>query len=395
MAANPQDLINIENALKEAYLPLWGNPLTTEASILLNAIKTRPCTSDKIVAASPRGLAGGFGFGSERNETPQAGAVPFERYNMRTKDMYVDIEISEKAMEFTDERGSMAEALRTEMEGAHTAAKWNLGRSLYGDGRGILANVTASATAGNTLTLDSTRNVKDGIIIDIYATGGTTPVVAGRRILAVNRGANQIIIDGEAKTFAAGFITVQKSYNREITGLGAILYDSVPTIYGINKANNIWIKPTVRNANGQLDDVLITQVLREAQEAKNSNIDMLLFGNDAYDYYVDYLRQINIRVEDNFTPVGGFRALRFIFSNKEVLIANERFVPPNEIWGIDTTKLEFQQTGWAFATAQGSSAFTLLPGRSVYRALLRNYGELICSNPGGCVRIHNLPSLAA
>ena len=185
-----------------------------------------------------------------------------------------------------------------------------------------------------------------------------------------------------------GFMTVQQSYNREITGLGAIFDDSIDKVYGISKTDNPFIKPITFDANDNIDDGVITGALREAEDIKNSNVDMLLCGNKAYDEYANYLRVNNMRVEHN-TLTGGFQSIKFAFGNRNVDIVNEKFVPDDEMWGVDTKSLEFHQTGWDFAQEQSGGIFNLVDGKSTYRALLTNYGDLICSNPGGLVRIYN------
>lgn len=387
-----QNLATFEKALKENYLPAWRNQLGVEPSALLSKIKKSKLESNKIVFGSPVGLSGGFGYGAEGQATPAAGGVRVEKFETTAKDMYVNIVISEKAVKLTGSSGAMASALDTEVKGAYETAKWNVGRSLFGNGTGILTTTSAVSPAGNTITVDDVSYVKEGLIIDIYATGGSTPQSggAGRRILSVDRVNKTITVDGTATAYSAGFITVQNSYNREITGLGAIFDDDVTTLYGITKSTNPFIKPVKKNAGGDIDDGIITGALREAKNIKNSNIDMILCGDEAYDQYVTYLRVNNIRVEDlSHTIQGGFKAIKFIFGNKEVDIVNESFVPSKEMWGVETGCLDFRSVDWNFAELQNGGIFNLMEGQSVYRALLANYGELICTNPGGLVRITN------
>lgn len=387
-----QNLITFERALKENYLPAWRNQLGIEPSALLGKIKKVKLTSNKIVAAASVGLSGGFGYGEEGKATPAAGGVRFERFETNAKDMYVNIVISEKAVKLTGSSGAMANALDTEVKGAYAAAKWNVGRSLFGNGTGILTTTKALSSAGNTIQVDDVSYLKEGLIIDIYATGGSTPQSngAGRRLLSIDRANKTITIDGNASTFSAGFITVQNSYNKEITGLGAIFDDSITSLYGVNKSSNPFIKPIVQDGGSDLDDGIITKALRMAKNDKNSNVDMLLCGDEAYDHYVSYLRTNNIRVEDmSYTIQGGFKAIKFIFGNKEVDIVNESFVPAKEMWGVETGCLELHSLDWNFAELQNGGIFNLMEGQSSYRALLANYGNLICTNPGGCVRITN------
>ena len=213
-----QNLVTFENALKNHYLPAWRNQLGIEPSPLLSKIKKINLVSDKIVASAPVGLSGGFGFGAEGQATPEAGGVRIDKFTTNSKDMYVNICISKKAVDLTGSGGAMADALKTEVQGAYDTAKWNVGRSLFGNGTGILTTISALGVAGNTITVADTKYLKEGLIIDIYETGESVPADdTGRRIISVDRTAKTITVSGPAATFEAGFITVQNSYMRELT----------------------------------------------------------------------------------------------------------------------------------------------------------------------------------
>lgn len=386
-----QNLITFEKALKENYLPVWRNQLGIEPSALLGKIRKQNLTSNKIVAAASVGLSGGFGFGQEGKDTPAAGGVKFERFVTDAKDMYVNVVISAKAVRLTGSGGAMANALDTEVKAAYETAKWNVGRSLFGNGTGILTTISALTSPGNTITVADTKYLKEGLIIDVYSKGNTSvPTFSGKRITAVDRINKTVTVSGSAQAYPEGFITVQNSYNNEITGLGAIFDNSVTSIYGVTKADNPYLYPVAMDAGNDIDDGMITKALRAAKNEKNSNVDMLLCGDDAYDHYIDYLRQNNFRVEEMSKTInGGFKAIKFIFGNREVDVVNESFVPDKEIWGVDTNSLELHTQEWGFADLQGGGIFNLMEGQSNYRALLVNYGNLICTNPGGCIRLYN------
>lgn len=395
-----QTLVTIEKALKDVYLPLWHNLLNVEPSAFLAAIKKVPVKGDKIVASAPFGLSGGFGYGAEGEDTPASGHVPFQRFTERTKDLYVNICISQKAVKLTGPSGSMADALQTEIKGAYEAAKWNLGRSLFGNGTGVLATISsiASATAATTaLTVNDTANVKEGLIIDTYKDVSTVPtLVKTARIIAVDHDNKTVTVDAASSNFTgATYFTVQNSLDREITGLGAIMYESgeagyVSSLYGLNKSDAPVLSPVSKDANHDIDDSIITNVLRRAEREKNSKVNMIMAGDDAYDAYTQYLRANNIRVEAQSKVIeGGFKAIKFLFGNREIDIVNESFVPTGEMWGVDTTACTLHQTDWTFADLQGGGIFNLMENQSIYRALLTNYGNLICNNPGGCIRIKN------
>ena len=406
-----QTLTNMEKALKENYLPVWQNGLTTEPSALLGKIKKVPLKSNKIVTSAPFGLSGGFGYGAEGLATPQAGPVPFERFETYAKDMYVNIAISAKAVRLTGSGGSMANALDTEVKAAYETAKWNVGRSLFGNGSGVLA-YTEAVVNGNTITLKSTTTVEDeegnplantaphrllkeGLIIDIYAMGAKpedAPQASGKgvRIVAVDRVNNTITIGGNAVSLEAGFITVQNSYGREITGIGAIFDPEIKTLYGVSKEENKVIVPTSIDAHADIDDSIIWDAVEGAETYKNSKIDMIMMGKSAYKKYIDYLRTNNVRVENQTREItGGFKSLGYTFGNREIDIVYDQFIPDDEAWCLETGKLELHTQEWEFADLQGGGIFNLMENSSVYRALLANYGDLVCTNPGGCVRITN------
>ena len=386
-----QNLITFEKALKENYLPVWRNRLTTEPTALLGKIKKVPLKSNKIVATAPVGLSGGFGFGAEGLATPQAGGVKFERFETNAKDMYVNIAISTKAVRLTGSGGAMANALDTEVKAAYETAKWNVGRSIFGNGSGVLTTSEAVAS-GNTIKVADVKYMKEGLIVDVYATGASEPQANGKgvRIVSVDRANKTITIAGPAVSLDAGFITVQNSYNREITGLGAIFDEGVATIYGVNKAENAYLLPTVVDANTDIDDSVIWDAIENAETYKNSKIDMIMMGKSAYKHYIEYLRTNNVRVESMTKEItGGFKAIDYAFGNRSIDVVYDQFIPDDEAWCVESGALELHTQEWDFADLQGGGIFNLMENSSVYRALLANYGDLICTNPGGCVRITN------
>ena len=386
-----QNLITFEKALKENYLPVWRNGLTTEPTALLGKIKKVPLKSNKIVATAPVGLSGGFGFGAEGLATPAAGGVKFERFETNAKDMYVNIAISTKAVRLTGSGGAMANALDTEVKAAYETAKWNVGRSIFGNGSGILT-VSESVSNSNTIKVDDVKYMKEGLIVDVYATGASEPQASGKgvRIVSVDRVGKTITIAGSPVTLEAGFITVQNSYNKEITGLGAIFDENVATLYGVNRNENKYLLPTVIDANTDIDDSVIWDAVENAETYKNSKIDTILMGKAAYKHYIEYLRTNNVRVESMTKEItGGFKAIDYAFGNRSIDVVYDQFIPENEAWCVESGALELHTQEWDFADLQGGGIFNLMENSSVYRALLANYGDLICTNPGGCVRITN------
>ena len=386
-----------EAALKDFYLPAFKNQLAIEPASFLQKVKKVPLAANNIVSVAPIGLNGGFGFCSEGRGTPAAGENSYMEFKEKAKDMYCNIEVSDKTMKLgNNNKAAMLNILDSEVQSSYETAKWNLGRSLFGNGKGILCNVSALATAGNVIQVDSVKYLKEGLTVDIYEAGapvGSAPAVGCRRIKAINRvasaGKYAVTIGGAATTLEAGFITVQNSYGNEITGFNAIFDDGITSLYGISKASNPIIKPVVVSAGSDISDSIITSALRESQKVKGGKIDMIFAGNTAYDAYSEYLRSNNQRIENNLKLEGGFTGIDFTYGNTKAIVINEEFVPDNEMWGIDTSAFELHHMDWSFVQ-KDNGVFTLVPNTSYFRALLANYGNLICKNPGSCVRITDI-----
>ena len=110
-----------------------------------------------------------------------------------------------------------------------------------------------------------------------------------------------------------------------------------------------------------------------------------MMGDTAFEAYQEYMDDHTTHLVDKHKFVGGSTGYSILVGDQEVIIVNESMVPANEAWGVDTDSFILQQTPWEFLSNQGS-IFSLMANSSVYRALLASYGNLICSNPGGCVK---------
>lgn len=392
LLTNGQVIEKIEHVMKEQYLPAFNNMINTQADPFLAKIAKPKLISDKIVAAAPFGLNGGFGSGIDGGATPISGAQAYENFALNSANMYCNIEISDKTVELGGKSGAILDTVHAEIEGGYKAAEWNVGRMIFGNGTGVLTKATAGDTT-KTVSVKDTRYLIEGLTVDGYSSNGTK--TGTDRIMSIDRVNKKVTFWGNGLSFGGegseGFMTVQNSYNAEITGIGAIFDDEITTLYGVSKSANPIIKPVVKDAQGDISDAIIRNVLREADRTKNGKVDTMLCGDVAYDAYTEYLRTNNIRVETKTKEItGGFKAISFLYGNREIDIVESKFVPSDEMWGADSSMFELHNVGWDYARYQGGSIFNLVPGTNVYRALLRNYGNLICKNPGGCVRIHNI-----
>ena len=384
---NKINLADLEKIAREHGLPALDNQISKEPSPLFEKIGKPALTSSKIDVITTVGINGGFGFGAKYKDVSENG----ECFDLDVVEMCDTIEISNKDLILgVGDKG--VDLLLNEMQGFKDLAVWNVGRSLFGNGKGVLCNVSALSFAGNTITVDSVKHLKEGMKVDFYAANaavGSTPAHTGKRILGIDRKNKKITIDGSAITVAAGFITVQGSYGREIFGLGAFFDPSITSIYGVTKSGNNWLIPEEYDATSGITDTLISKAVREAQEYRNSKTDMILCGKTAYNAYVEYMKESKTQITDTQEFWGGVSGLNIVADGRKVVLVREQHVADNEMIGVDTTKLKFYKTPSDFISKDGG-VFERVSNSSVFQAVLGFYGNLFCENPGGLFKINNV-----
>lgn len=388
-----QTLELIQDILKTEYLPAFRNQIGIKPSPFLEKIAKTTAKNNIITAAATYGLNGGVGYGVDGSDTPISGPQLYKNFEIETKNLYCNIEISDKTIKLgTLNQSSMIDALHQEVQSSFDAANWNLGRALFGDGSGKLCTYSIGATGDEYFTVDDTRNLKEGMIVDLHSEGSTdadAPFGTGR-IIAIDR-ATKTVYMNTGFSSGRGFLTLQNSLNREITGIGAVMNattDSV--IYGKKVSENPWLIPTTIDAKNALTDITITNAMRDAERNKNGDIDLIMMGDEAFNAYQTHMKEDNSYVTNvqNLKFKGGHTGFEVLFGNKTAVVVNEGFVPSDEVWGVATKDWIYESTKFDFAS-ENSSIFTLVPNKNYYRALLTSYGNLICKNPGGSIRITN------
>lgn len=390
----------VTEVLKERILPVWNDMINIQPTPFLEKIKKVNLTNQIIRSAARVGLNGGFGFGTEAGDTPSAAPQIYEGFYINPVDMFAEIKFSDKLVALANTNdNAIIPAVKQEITGAFDACKWNLGRSLFMDSLGKLATVTANATPSNTVAVNTTQYLKEGLMIDFYETAdavGATPDIAKRRVLAVNDSDKTIVIDGTATAVKAGFITVQNSYGRETFGLGA-LFDATTftSVYGVTRTStqNTYLIPTSESASNAIDNNKIGNAIRNAERRHGVKTDLVMFGDAAFDSFREYMQINNVVVVGDYEFKSGAKGYEILYGSRTAVVVNEAFVPTTEIWGVDTSTFEYHSTGWNLANANGAPAFTLMESKSWYRALIASYGNLICSNPGGLWKLTSANSL--
>lgn len=356
-----------DKALKNFYLGVVADELNTSINPFLAKVKQ---TSADV-------------WGKEiRKLVPNEGQEEPQQFVLTLKNLFGKIEISDKAMcAAQNSAGAFVNLLNTEMDELLKAAKFNFGRMLYGDGHGLLATTVENAgNNSNAFVVDSTRNLLEGITLDIYdPKGEKDATISGATILEIDREEKVVIISARAqKPIGKGYtLYVQGQKDNEITGLEAIFKDT-PTLYEVSRADYAFMRPYKKTIEGKCTLNVIYSAINEI-EFWGGQTDFILCSFDIRRQYLDFLAERNIAV-DYISLDSGYKAL----SCAGIPIVADRFVADDTMYLLNSNDFALHQLcDWRWLEDDDGCILRQEIGKSSYTATLVKYADLMCERPAG------------
>lgn len=378
-------LTTAEKALKDYYLGVVAEQLNTGVNPFLAKIAQTSADvwGKQIVKMVPYGVNGGVGAGTETGALPTAAGNNYERFTLDLKNLYGRIEISDKAMRASlSTEGAFVNLLNAEMEGLLKASKFNLGRMLFGDGSGNLTTLPADTLAAETsFTVDDTRNLTEGMVVDVISKSSGTPVsgMSALRILAVDRANKTITVDKSltGSITVGDYLTVQGSYKNEITGLGAI-FASSGTLYGLDKSAHKWLVPKTHTAT-TLSLEKMQEAIDDIDITTGGQVDMILCSYDARRHYIDLCSSLRMNV-DYMELDGGYKTITY----SGIPVVADRFAPKGTMYMLNSKDFKLHQLcDWRWIEGNEGKVLHQNADTATYNATLVKYADLICDRPIG------------
>ncbi len=382
-------ITNADNALKTFYLGVLADQLNVGVNPLLAKIgqTTADVWGKEIKKLAPYGINGGIGSGEENDDLPQSGGNNYAQFTLGLKNLFGKIEISDKAVRASqNSAGAFVNLLNAEMDGLLKASKFNFGRMLYGDGSGLLAtSVDNVSTRANAITVDSVKNLMEGMIIDVYsASNAKNEALSGSRIVSIDR-ANKVIMLSKYAVSAVGAfsrIYVQGSKNNEITGLEAIFGGS-QSIYGLTRDDYAFLKPFKNDVVGGVSAVAMQDAIDSIEENAGGAVDFIVTSYGVRKNYVEAMSKSRTNV-DYMTLDGGYKALSFA----GIPVVADRFVGDKDMYLLNSADFKLHQLcDWRWLEGETGSVLHQIPGKASYSATLVKYADLLCERPMGQAKL--------
>lgn len=379
-------LQNAESALKSVYLGAVTELLNTKVNPLMTKINqtSTDVWGKEIRKAVSYGINGGVGAGDEDSALPSAHGTNYLQFVSTLKNLYGQIEISDKAIRASaDGRGAFTDLLNAELQGLLEASKFNLGRMLYGDGTGKLS--TIGEVSGDEYPVGTANNLIEGLVVDVYNAGGTV-VNTGLRIKHVNRDKKTITFDGVPTTAisADSVLYVQGSKDKEITGIGALFGSG--NIYGLSRSAHPFLSPYTKNVNGVIDEIIMQEAIDRLEINANSAVDFIACSADVKYCYQEYMGQYKRNI-DIMELTGGFKTLSY----NGIPLVYDRFVEDGTMYMLNTSAFKLHQLcDWKYLETENGKILRQTQGKPTYTATLVKYCDLICDRPNGQAKLTNI-----
>ena len=384
-----------DNALKTVYLGVLENQLNINVNPLFSKIKksTSNIAGKEIVKMAPYGINGGIGAGTETGLLPTPTGNQYVKYVTTLKNLYGTIEISDKAMRVSQaSAGAFVNLLNDEMESLIKSSAFNLSRMLYGDGKGVLCGVVNGSTSTNSITVDSVRNLMEGMCVSILdITGDTVESETGvYKIIGIDRLNKVVYLNKNFGVSVSGagthVLAVQNSYGLELTGLGAIFDKDRDTLYGVDKKTNFWMNPYEEDSVGEIGDTTIQTAIDYIEETSGSEIDFISCSSAVRRAYQNYLITYKRNI-DVLNLEGGFKAISY----NGIPVIADRFVPENTMYLLNSKDFELHQLcDWQWLESNDGKIIKQKEGYPTYTATLVKYADLICDKPNGQAKLSGI-----
>ncbi|MBR2871760.1 MAG: phage major capsid protein [Clostridia bacterium] len=378
-------LSSADNALKSLYLDVVSEQLNQNVNPLLAKIKqsTNDVWGKEVRKLAIYGMNGGIGAGTEDGDLPSATGNNYGQFVTTLKNLYGTIEISDKAIRASENNsGAFVNLLNAEMEGLIKSSSFNFGRMLFGDGSGKIGEVVS--VVDGVITLDTVQNLIEGMVVDFRDKDGNE--IAGatsRRIIKVDRAKKEVMVSGVAITSstvtASSIMTVQGSFNNEITGIKAIFDKNVKSLYGLDKETNSWLNPYVLENAGEISESMLQTALDTIEENSGSAVNFIVCSWGVR-RALQKLFSENKRNVDVLDLAGGFKAMSY----NGIPIVADRFCPEGTMYMLNTEDFTLHQLcDWQWLSGDDGKILRQVAGKPVYTATLVKYADLICARPNG------------
>lgn len=373
----PATMTTVDALLKEIYGPRVEDQLQSE-TIALTRIER---TSDGVVETVGGkyvdfpirvGRNSGIGYRNESEANPTAGQQGYAEVHVTLKKGLGVVRMTNELMQLADKNyQAFASGMDNEMEFLKQDLAKDGNRVVYGDGTGLMAMITDTATS-TSHTVDNAQYLNIGDRVDILtASNGATVQL---NILITDIVGLTVTFDTSFTGATTAGIFRQGSYGREPNGLGTII-SATTTLYGLAPASQRKWAAVVDapGADRALSEGLMITMC-DTVRVNGGKTSAIITSLGVRRAYFNLLTQQR-RYTDTKQFAGGFTGLAFNYGT-EIPVVEDPDAPPKTMWGLDEDKFKvYRNKPWHWADEDGNT-LKWIAGFDVFEAYMRQYWNI-------------------
>ena len=337
------------------------------------------------------GWTTGIGAKAENVSLPTAGYGTPVNSDVYMKYNYGRIQISGPVMSAARNNiGAIQNSFTYESQSATVALRNDLNRQLFGDGYGSLAQIVSSTGSTTvTYTVDSTKYIKKGMIIDSFDTkvvSGATQGMDGVTVLDVPSTTTFRVTEGSATGNNDDYVMRDGAQDNEMMGLLGIIDGDQSyrdTLQGITRSttgNSYWDSSMKSTGSSSVPTALTEALMRDAKtaaEQEDGEIDFIVTTFALRDAFGALLTP-DKRFVNTTALKGGFKSIDF----DDVPLVADKDAIANQMFFVDSSTLAMyvsKDTAWM---ADDGSILNRVQNKDAFEATLRVYQNLGTDRPG-------------
>jgi hypothetical protein len=361
----------------------------------------------------------GSGWGSENGALPTAGRQKYATVRIPMRYMYGRASFSAQVMKASQgSRNAFAPAMEQEMDGLIKDMTSDLGRTVWGDGKGVLALVNGT-TATTTVTVDSPGGVAgatngarfinaDQILAAIVPATGSLVSSSAMSVTAVPA-AGTTFTRNDTTSLTDNYYLVRAmnssvtdvsdtSYAKEAMGLLGLVDDGtyVATLHNVNRTSYPLFQSTVIPDVGSLSADVLQRGVDLADQRGDGDIDLLAMHHSVRRAYIavtdDARRYMG---GDLSSPDAGTKAAkkqRLTFGG--IPMETDKHAPYGTIFGLDTSSMRrYVEVAGEWIDEDGSILQRIGSGSTMqdaFEAVYRMWFNLHIEKPNTCFRLDDV-----
>lgn len=371
---------SIEKLLKYKYADTIADQVGFKVSELHEKIKShqKAAGGSQFIQPIKLSLNGGVAFSNE-TDLPDSATAALDNFKVTTKNIFGVLMITLKALRANGTPEKIVNLLNTEMDDLVRSVRFHKARAMEGMESGALATVGAGVTDANTITVDDTRLLEDGMVISLYT--GTTKK-GDARIKSIDHAGKKLVLDATVTVAKGDVITNVNSLGQEYTGLGDI-FNGTSTIYGVDRKNYNRLVAYQKANAGAINDIMILDAISDCEHKSGTSIDFINCAYDVISKYVDYKQKNSVNVA-TMDIEGGYKSLSF---NGLIPMVKSRFAAAGSMDLLDTSVFQMLQLGKPGFVQETGKILEAVPGKAAFVGTFADFSELYCSVPGGQGRL--------